>query len=171
MLVSWFIEWSKSGIPHAATFTNFAHQAWAIWHSANHDLYLIIPHPGSHKRGLLSLESICTISFEPRASDVKLAKLRWHSCTGRIPFFFNVFGTFPWSWDHANVNPGLLFRCLADIFLNITHGEIQWPGILITWNIGQVSLVGCTNDWHNCHSGRILTLCIPPLVLATVPMC
>jgi hypothetical protein len=34
--------------------------------------------------------------------------------------------------------------------------------MLITRKIGQVSLVGCTFDWHNRRSGRTLILRIPP---------
>jgi hypothetical protein len=34
--------------------------------------------------------------------------------------------------------------------------------MLIARKIGQVSLVGCTDDWHNrCFSGKIF-LCTPP---------
>jgi hypothetical protein len=34
--------------------------------------------------------------------------------------------------------------------------------MLIARKIGQVSLVGCTYDWHNRRSERKLILCIPP---------
>jgi len=34
--------------------------------------------------------------------------------------------------------------------------------MLIAWKIGQVSLVGCPNDWHNRRSGRQVILRIPP---------
>jgi len=50
----------------------------------------------------------------------------------------------------------------ADIFSNITNREIQRPGMLIARKIAQVSLVGCTDDWHNRRSGRELILCISP---------
>ena len=36
--------------------------------------------------------------------------------------------------------------------------------MLLACIIGHVSLVGCTNDWHNHRSGRKLILCIPPPV-------
>jgi hypothetical protein len=34
--------------------------------------------------------------------------------------------------------------------------------MLIARKFTEVSLVGCTNDWHNCRSGRKLILRIPP---------
>jgi len=68
------------------------------------------------------------------------------------------------SGDMGSAREG--FRCAfwftANIFLNITNCEIQWPAMLIAQRIGQVSLVGCTNDWHNGHSSRKLILWIPP---------
>jgi hypothetical protein len=48
--------------------------------------------------------------------------------------------------------------------LNITNPEIQWPGMLIIRKICGVSLVQCSNDWHNSCSGRKLILCIPALI-------
>jgi hypothetical protein len=39
------------------------------------------------------------------------------------------------------------------MFSNIADCEIQRPDMLIVQNIGQVSIVGCTYDWHNCQSG------------------
>jgi hypothetical protein len=51
---------------------------------------------------------------------------------------------------------------MADIFSHIANCEIQQPCMLIARKISQVSLVGCTNDWHNRRSGRTLNLCMPP---------
>jgi hypothetical protein len=50
----------------------------------------------------------------------------------------------------------------GDIILNSTNREIQCVGILIPGKIGQVSLVGQTNDWNNRLSGSKLILWIPP---------
>ena len=129
---------------------------------SNHDLFRIIPDPGSQKRITLSLESICTIPFQAGASDVKMPQLRQHCSNRGMPCLVNVFGTFRGTWDQPDKNPGALFWRTADIFSNIANREIQRPGMLIARKIGQVSLVGCTNDGHNRCSGRKLILCIPP---------
>ena len=144
MLVSWVIEWWKSGMPHQCTFRNFAHQAWAIWDLSNHDLIRTIPDPGSQKRLTLSLESISTIPFQARASNVKMPKLRQHISNRGMPCLINVFGTFRWTWNQPDKNPGALFSWKAEIISNVTNCEIQRPGMLIARKIGQVSLLGCT---------------------------
>jgi len=77
MLVPRDIEWSKSRMPHLRTFRNLTHWAWPIWDISNHDMFRIIPDPGSQQRVSLSLESICTIPFQARASDVLC--WRWDS--------------------------------------------------------------------------------------------
>jgi len=164
MLVAWVIEWSKSWIPHHCTFRNFTHWAWAIWDMSDHDLFRIIPDPGSQQRVTLSLEYICTIPFQARPSDVDMPKLRQHSSNRVMPCFVNVFGIFWGIWDQSYENRGTLFRCRAGIFSNITNCEIQWRGVLIAHKIGQVTNVGCTYDCHNCHSGRKLIQCITPPV-------
>jgi len=75
-----------------------------------------------------------------------------------MPCLISIFGTFRGTGDRPNENPGALFSSVVDIFSNITNREIQWPPMLIMRKIGQVSLVGCTNDWHNCRSSRKLIL-------------
>jgi len=125
-------------------------------------VFRIIHHPGSQRKVTLSLESICTIPFQAGVSVVKMPQLRQHSFNRGMPCLVNVFGTFRGTWDQPDKNPGTLFQCMADIFSNITNCEIQRPGMLISRKIGQVSLVGCTNDWHHRRSGRMLILCIPP---------
>ena len=122
----------------------------------------MIPEQGSQKRVTLSLESICTIPFQAGASDVKMPQFRQHSSNCRIRYLVNVFGTFRGTWNWPNMNPGELFWCMADISSNITNCEIQRPDMLITRKICQVSLVGCTYDWHNRRSGVQLILCIQP---------
>jgi hypothetical protein len=79
-----------------------------------------------------------------------------------MPGFVNVLDTLRGTWAQPDKNPGALFRCTADIVLNITNCEIQRPGMLIVRTICQVSLVGCTYDCHNRHSGKKLYLCISP---------
>jgi len=162
MLVSWVNTWSKGGIPHRRTFRNFAHRTWAIWDFTNHALFRMISDPGSQQRvTVLLLQSISTIPFLARASDVKMPRLRQHSSNHRMPCFIYVFGTFWGTWDQADENPGTHFMCTADIFSNVTYHEIQRPGILIARKFCHVSLVGCTNDRHNCRFGSKLILSIP----------
>ena len=79
-----------------------------------------------------------------------------------MPSIVNVFGTFRGTLHQPDKNPGALFWCTADIFSNITNCDIQRPGMMIARKIGQMSLVGCTNDCHNRCPGRKLILCIPP---------
>jgi len=78
-----------------------------------------------------------------------------------MPSLVNVFGTFRWTRDQPDKNPGMLFWHTADIFLNITDHEIKHQGMLIVRKIGQLSLVGGTYDWHDRRSGRELILYIP----------
>jgi len=146
------------------TFRNFTHRAWAIWDLSNHDLFHIIPDPGSQKWVTLSLESICTIPLQAMASDVKIPKLRQYSSNCRMPSSVNLFGIFRGTWDRPDMNPGALLWCVADIVSYVTHCEIHWPGMLVARKIGEVSVVGCTNDWYNRPSGRQLILCIPLLI-------
>jgi hypothetical protein len=79
-----------------------------------------------------------------------------------MPGFVNVLGTVWGAWDQPDKNRCAHFRYAADIFWNITNPEVQRPGLVIAKEIGQVSPVGCTNDWHNCRSSRMLIVCIPP---------
>ena len=125
-------------------------------------MFRMIPDPGSQQRVTLSLESISTIPFQARASDVKIPKLRQHSFNRGMPGFVTVFGTFLGTWDQPDRKGGALSRYAAAIFWNNTNCEILRPGMLIARKIGQVNLVRCTHDWHNRHSGRRLILCIPP---------
>jgi hypothetical protein len=125
-------------------------------------LFQIISDPGGEQRATLSLESMSTIPFQARARDVNIAKLREHSLNRRIPYFVTVFGPFRERGDQPDKNPERLCTWVAVIILSITNCEIQWPGMQITRKIGQVSLVGCTYDWHNRRSGSKLILCIPP---------
>jgi len=122
MLVSWVIEWSQCWMPHWRTFRTCTHQAWAIRDLSTNELFCTIPDPGSQQRVTLSLESICTIPFQARASDVKIPELRQHSSNHVLPCFINVFGTFRGIWDKSDNNPGAHFGCLADIFSNIPNG-------------------------------------------------
>ena len=159
MLISWVIKLSKNWIPHRCTFRNFTHWARAIWDLSNHDLFRIIPDPGSQKWITLSLESITTVPFQARASDVKISQWGQHCSNCGMLCLISIFGIFRRTGDQSNKNAGALFRCTADIFSNITDCDIQQPAMLVAGKIGQVGLVGCTNDWHNGYSSRKL---IPP---------
>jgi len=64
--------------------------------------------------------------------------------------------------ESTDKNPSVHCRCTLDIFSNITDRGIQRLAMLVVRKIGQVGPVGCTNDWHNCHSSRKLILHIPP---------
>jgi len=156
-------------MPRRRTFRNTTYQAWAIWHLSNDDLFWIIPDPGSQQRVTLLRESICKILFHARASDVKMPKLRKHSSNCGMPCFMNVFRTVQGTWDLADHNQGILFRCAAHIFLNITNCEMQPPDMLIARKIGHVSLVGCTYNWYNCRFSRKWILCIPPPIACVDP--
>jgi len=109
-----------------------------------------------------SLESIISIQFEARASDVKIPEWGQHCSNRGMPCLVSINGTFRRTGYQPNKNPGTLFRCTADIFSNITDCEIQRPGILVARKIDQVGHVGCTNDWHNRRSSRKLILHSPP---------
>ena len=54
------------------------------------------------------------------------------------------------------------FLVSSRYLFNISNSAIEQPGMLIPRTICQVSLVGCTNDCHNCRSGRKLIFRIPP---------
>jgi len=161
LVVSWVIEWWKSSIPHRRTFRKFTHRVWAMWDLSNHDLYRIFPNPGSPKSVTLSLEYICTIQSQARASDVKMPKLRQHSSNCGMTCFDNIFGNFWGTWDQPDHNPGVQFRCEADIIFNLNNHEIQRPVMLVIQKIRQVSLVRCTYDCPNRRSGAKLILSIP----------
>jgi len=109
MLVSWVIEWSKGWMPHRHNLKSFTHGPWAIWDLSNHHSLRIIPDPGSQQRVTLSLQSICTIPFQARTSDLKMPKLRQHSSNCGMPCFVNVFGTFWGTWDQCDKDPGTVF--------------------------------------------------------------
>jgi len=95
-------------MPHRHTFRNFTHRVWAIWDLCHHDLFRIIPNPGSLQRVTLFFKSICTVPFQPRASDDKMSKLRHQSTNRRISCFVKVFPNIRWTWVQANENPGSL---------------------------------------------------------------
>jgi len=135
MLIWWVVKWSKSLMPHRCTFRNFTHWAWAIWDLSYHDLFWIIPDTGSRKRIPLSLESISTIPFQAKASDVKILEWGQHCSNHGMPCFVSIFGTFRTKGDQPNKNPEALCMCTADIFLNSTDPEIQRPGMLVAQKI------------------------------------
>jgi len=179
ILISWVIECSTSWMPHRRTIGNFTPRPWAKRDLSNPNVFWTIPDPGSQKRITLLLESISTIPFQSRTSYVKIPEWGHHCSNRRMPCHICIFDTFWGTSNQPNENPGALHRCTADIFLNITNGEIQQPGMLIAWKTGQVSLVRCTNDRHNRRSGRKMILPIAPVVVhvhlgvysVTFPVC
>jgi len=162
MLILWVIKRSKRWMPHQCTFWNVTHRAWAICDLNNHDLFWKIPVPGSQKRLALSLESISTIPVQASASDVKIPKWGQHCSNRSMPCHLIIFSTVRKTGDQPNKDPGGLLRSTVVILSKITNREIQRPGMLVAQNISQVSLVRCTNDWHNRHSSREQILRIPP---------
>ena len=164
MLISWVIECLTSWIPHQCTIRNFTHGAWAIWDWSNYDLFWIIPDPGRQNRITLSVEYICTIPFQPGTSDIKIPEWEQHCSNSGMPCHLRTFGTFRRIWNWPKEQPRLLLWCLPDIFAYITNRGKQWPGMLIVWKNGQVSFVGCTNEWYYRRSCRRLIICIPPPV-------
>jgi hypothetical protein len=90
----------------------------------------------------LSLESIGTIPFQARASDVKMPQLKQHITNRIMPCCVNVFGTFSGTSYHFDDIPEALFSCLMDGFSDVSNCVIQRPGMLIAQKAGQVSVVG-----------------------------
>jgi len=164
MLISWVIKWWKCGMPHWHMYRHSTHRARAIWDLSNHRISWIIAHQCRQTRITLSGESICTIESRVGTSNVKIPEWGQHCFNHRMPYLVNILGTFRGTSDQPNEDPGAQFMCPADIIFNITNFEIQWPGMLIAWQIGQESLVGCTNDWHTHRSSRELILGIPPAI-------
>jgi hypothetical protein len=126
-----------------------------------HDLFRIIPDPGGEKRMTLSPDSISTVPFQLRASDVKIPEWEQHCSNCGMPCLVSIFGTFRRTEDQPNKNPGMLCRCMVDNISNITDGEIQWPAMVVMRESGYVGLVGCTNNCHNRRSSRKLILGVP----------
>jgi len=112
----------------------------------------------------LYLESISTIPFPAGTSYVKILQWGQHSYDPGNPCLVSIFGTLWGTNDQPNENPGVLVGCQEDIFFNITNFVIQLAGMLITQKIGQVSFVGCLNDWNNSCSSRMQNLRIPPTI-------
>ena len=108
-------------MPHRGTFTNFTHRGGALCDLSKHDMFGIIPDPGSQKRVKLWLESISTIPFQAAASYVKIPECGQHCSNRGMPCLISIFGTFRGTSVQPNKNPGGLFRFAADIFSNISN--------------------------------------------------
>jgi len=162
LLISWVIELLRTGMPHWRTIRIDIYQAWAIWDWSNHAMISIICDPCLRKRLTLSVESISTMPFHAATSYVKIQESGQRSSNHRMPCLVSIFAIFQETEDWPNENPAVLFMCLVDIFLNIANSEIQWPDLLLTGKIDQVTLAGCLDDWHNRRLGRNSTLHIPP---------
>jgi len=127
MLATWAIEWLQSWMLHRRTIRNFTHQAWATRDCSNHDLFWIIPNPGSQTRIALWLESIGTIPFQARASDVKMPKLGQYSSNWGMPCFINMFGTFQEIWILPDRDPGVRIRLPVDIIWMLPNLRYRSP--------------------------------------------
>jgi len=165
LLTSWVIKWSKRRMPHRRIFSNFTNQAGAIWDLSRHKMLRMIPNLGSQMRVTFSSESIHTIPFRPGARYLKIPEWGQHCFNRGMRWLVSIIGTFRGTGDQPNNDPGARFRCAAAIVLNSTNREIQRPGMLVAQTIGQVGLVGCTNNWHNRHSGRKLIMPIPASIV------
>jgi len=164
MLISWVVEGSTSWMPYQRTFRNFTHRAWAIWDLSDHEIFWMIPHPGSQKRITLSLESISRIPFQARTSYVKIWQCRQQYSNRGMPCHVHIPDTIRGTSNHPNEYPGTCHKFMADIFSIISNCETQLPGMLISWIFREVKLVRCTNDWHEHHSSSRQILRIPPPV-------
>jgi hypothetical protein len=164
MLISWVIRWVKSWMPHQSSFRNLSHRAWALWDLSNHDAFWIIPYPDSQKRITVSLQSISTIPFKVKDGLCQDSAIGTAWIHLQNAMHCRYICTFQGIWNLPNEHPGTAFMCTADMFLNISNREIQRTGMFISSNISQVHLVICTNDLHNRHLGRKLSLRIPPTV-------
>jgi hypothetical protein len=128
-------------MPHGHTFRTVSHRASAKCDLIIHDMFWIIPNPGSQWRETLLLDSICTIPFHARASEVKIPKLRQDSSSYIILCLINDIGTFRGTRDAQNKNPFALYTCLAEMFLYSTNREIQRRGMLIRQKIVPVGVI------------------------------
>jgi len=164
MLINWVIECSTRSMAYRRTFRNATHLAWAIWDLRNHHMIWIIPNPDSLKRMTLLLESIHKISLQARTGYVRISEWGQHCVNHGMPCLVHILDTLRRIRNQPNQNQGAVIRCTANDFSNTTNHEILQPGMQITWKIGHISFVGCTNDWHNHHYSRKLFLRIPPPV-------
>jgi len=162
LLMSWVMEWLKSGFPQPRNFRNFTRRASAIWDLSKHDLFKIIPKPGAQKRISLPLKSISRDPFQAGSSYVKIPEWGKHSSTHRMPCLVSSIGTFRVSGVQPSDFLGTHCRCVVDIFSKITNCVIQWQSMMITRKLSQVSVVTCGDHWHNCYSGRKPILRIAP---------
>jgi len=113
-------------------------------------------------RVIFSHEFIDKIPFQVRASDVNKHKCRQHISNRGMRSFFNVFGISRGTWNQMDQNPGLLFRCTADIVENVANFDIPWARMLSSPTIGPPGLGRCTYDWHKGCSSQKLIRSIPP---------
>ena len=63
----------------------------------------------------MSLESLCTIPFQARASNVKMPKLKQHSLNYGMIGFVNIFGTSQGTWDQFDKSLDSFGSSAADI--------------------------------------------------------
>jgi len=146
-LIAWVLGWSKCGMPHQPTFTNFTHWAWAIWDLSNNCFFWIIPDPGCHKRITLSLESIIKIPFEAVTSNVKIPEWGQPSSNCGMPWLLRISGTCQGTRDQPNEMPVANFWCLVEIVSDSTNCDIQCTGMLsarkiVNWVLSDAQMTG-----------------------------
>jgi len=157
-------------MPPQHTLRNLYHWACAIWHLNHHVFCRMICNPGCKQRVTMSQESICTDPIQAGAHYLKIPAWGLHCSNCAIQIILSIFGIFWGTGDKPNRNQGLHIRWRVNIFCNITNCEIQWVRILITRITGQGSLLRCTNDRYNPHSGRSVIQCIAlPLTSVHLP--
>jgi len=147
MLILWVIKWSKSWMPHRRTFRNFTHRAWAIWDLSNHDVFRIIPDPGSQKRITLPLESISTVPFQARASNVNIPEWGQHCSNPGMRCLVSIFGTFRRTGNQLHKNPGALFSVPQIAFqilpiVRYSGQECLSPEKLVRWVLTDAQMTG-----------------------------
>ena len=102
--------------------------------------------------GILALEIIHTIPFQAGIVYVKILVWSVHCFNCGMPCLIGIISTFRGTWEQHDEILGALVTCAENNCDNRSPCEIQRPGMLIARTFGQVSLAGCTNEWHNCHS-------------------
>ena len=162
MIIWWIINWSKCRMPHWRAFRNFTHQAGAIWGLSKHELFGIIPDPGSQKSVILSVESISTIPFQAGAGYFKIPEWGKHCSISGMLCLVSILRAFRGTGVQPKKNPSTLSRCAVNIISNNTNREIQRLDMLVAQTSDQLGLLRCTNNWHNRRFGRTLILLIPP---------
>jgi len=118
LLSSWVIICSKSWMSDWRIFTYLTHLSWAISNLSNHNMFGIIPDPGSQYRIKLSLESISTLCQDTGVGIALVPTTEYHASSGFLAHF----------WGHG-ISPRRMVHqvhCLwVDFWLTILSMAIQ----------------------------------------------